>query len=253
MKQLDCYHVLIVDDEFHLRQSLRRFLEKEGSDFRVTAEAADGAQALAILKDVSVEVVITDIRMPVMDGLALTEQLHALYPRIRVIILTGYADFEYARSAVRFGAVDYLLKPFGEEDLEDALGRLRTSLQADYVLSDEVAGSSGGRESVNWAIRYMQEHYMEEVDISRIADELGFHSAYLTRLFNRYAGESPLKYLTNIRIREAKRLLAEGTLPIQAVGERVGYPDQFHFSKTFRKATGMSPSAWRRQQMESGV
>ena len=94
---------------------------------------------------------------------------------------------------------------------------------------------------------------MEEVDISRIADELGFHSAYLTRLFNRYAGESPLKYLTNIRIREAKRLLAEGTLPIQAVGERVGYPDQFHFSKTFRKATGMSPTAWRRQQMESGV
>ena len=97
------------------------------------------------------------------------------------------------------------------------------------------------------AIRYMEEHYMEEIDIGVLASELGFHSAYLTRLFGRYAGTSPLKYLTNIRIAEARRLLLDTSLPISAIGARVGYPDQFHFSKTFRKATGENPSAFRKK------
>ena len=88
---------------------------------------------------------------------------------------------------------------------------------------------------------------MEDIDIGSLADSLGFHSAYLTRLFNRYVGESPLKYLKNLRINEAKKLLRDSTLSIAETGARVGYPDQCHFSKTVRKITGMNPSAFRAQ------
>ncbi|MBO7711417.1 MAG: response regulator [Lachnospiraceae bacterium] len=247
MKQIDHYHVLLVDDEHFLRQSLRRRFEEIADDFRIVAEASDGQEALRALKEHDIQVVITDIRMPVMDGLELAMKIRDRYPGILTVILSGYAEFEYARTAIQHGVAGYLLKPVSGEDLENTLAALRTRLQEMYELPDEASSSRlGARESVHKAIRYMQEHYMEDIDIGSLADSLGFHSAYLTRLFNRYVGETPLKYLTGIRIEEAKKLLRDSSLSIADVGERVGYPDQFHFSKTFRKATGMNPSAFRK-------
>ena len=243
------YQVILVDDEFYIRQSLQRHFNNLGSeDFKVIAEAENGQEALVLLEQHTVQMVITDIRMPVMDGLELARRIHERYPHIITVILTGYADFEYAQKSLRYGAFDYLLKPVGEEALDDLLGRARTVLNDLYELPEEKRTSLSGEESVQQAIRYMQEHYMEDIDIGVLASEMGFHSAYLTRLFGRYVGISPLKYLTNIRIQEAKRLLLDTSLPISAVGEQVGYPDQFHFSKTFRKATGENPSAFRKNK-----
>ena len=243
------YQVILVDDEFYIRQSLQRHFNNLGSeDFKVIAEAENGQEALVLLEQHTVQMVITDIRMPVMDGLELARRIHERYPHIITVILTGYADFEYAQKSLRYGAFDYLLKPVGEEALDDLLGRARTVLNDLYELPEEKRTSLSGEESVQQAIRYMKEHYMEDIDIGVLASEMGFHSAYLTRLFGRYVGISPLKYLTNIRIQEAKRLLLDTSLPISTVGEQVGYPDQFHFSKTFRKATGENPSAFRKNK-----
>ena len=248
MKKINHYHVLIADDEMYSRHALRQFFEKENNEFLVTEEASDGQQALDILKGHDMQVLFTDIRMPVMDGLELARRAGSLYPDLLIVILSGYADFEYAQTAVRYGAFDYLLKPVNEEDMDNTLDRLRSRLRQLYELTDEDNISrTGARESVDLAIRYMNQHYMEDIDIGLLADRLGFQSAYLTRIFNRYAGDSPLKYLTSIRIREAKRLLTETSLSISSIGEAVGYPDQFHFSKTFRKATGMNPSSWRKE------
>ena len=248
MRKINHYHVLLADDEYYLRQSLRRKLEDCADDFRIIAEAADGISALAQLEMHDIQVVITDIRMPVMDGLELAQKIREKYPDIFTVILTGYADFDYARRALQSGAVDYLLKPVADEDLENMLSGLRSRLQQLYELPDESgAGRLGAQESVRQATRYLKEHYMEDIDIGNLAESIGFHSAYLTRLFNRYVGETPLKYLTGIRIAEAKKLLRDSSLSIAEIGERVGYPDQFHFSKTFRKTTGMNPSAFRKE------
>ena len=251
-KKIQYYQVLLVDDEYYVRQSLlRRIRNLENEDFKVIGEAENGEEALDMLRKHDIQLVVTDIRMPVMDGLDLTRKILEQYPHILTVILTGYADFEYARKALRYGAFDYLLKPVSEESLDNLLSRARTRLSELYELPEDERNNMSGEEYVQLAIRYLNEHYMEDIDISLMASELGFHSAYLTRLFGRYAGESPLKYLTNLRIQEAKRLLLDTSLPISVVGERVGYPDQFHFSKTFRKATGVNPSAFRKQEKES--
>ena len=236
-KKIQYYQVLLVDDEYYVRQSLlRRIRNLENEDFKVIGEAENGEEALDMLRKHDIQLVITDIRMPVMDGLDLTRKILEQYPHILTVILTGYADFEYARKALRYGAFDYLLKPVSEESLDNLLSRARTRLSELYELPEDERNNMSGEEYVQLAIRYLNEHYMEDIDISLMASELGFHSAYLTRLFGRYAGVTPLKYLTNLRIQEAKRLLLDTSLPISVVGERVGYPDQFHFSKTFRKA-----------------
>ncbi len=249
MKQISYYQVLLADDEFYVRKGLlRRFEEMQGDDFRVVAEAENGEAALAMLEKHDIQLVITDIRMPLMDGLELTQKIKERYPNILTVILTGYPDFEYARKALRYGAFDYLVKPVSEEALDNLFTRVRTRLSEKYELPEEEGTARSGEECVRIAIRYMKEHYMENIDISSLADELGFHSSYLTRLFGKHAGVTPLKYLTEIRIREAQHLLLDTDLPICEVGARVGYPDQFHFSKTFRKATGMNPSAYRKAE-----
>ena len=253
MKQLMHYQILLADDEYFVRQSLvRRFEAMQNEDFKITAQAQDGEEALSLLAEREYQLLITDIRMPVMDGLELTRRAHEQYPDLLIVILTGYPDFEYAQKALRYGAFDYLVKPVSEEALDTLLGRARTRLSQLYELPEEESTPQSGEEGVRQAIRYMHDHYMEDIDIGELAGRLGFHSAYLTRLFGRYAGETPLRYLTNIRIREAKHLLANTSLPISEVGERVGYPDQFHFSKTFRKATGMNPTAFRKKEKDTG-
>ena len=253
MTKLQHYNILLVEDEALLLQSLIRNINALYAGFRVAFQAADGRKALQVLKNKNVHLVITDIRMPVMDGLALSKLIHEQYPSIFTIVLTGYADFSYAREALKQGVFDYLLKPVTPETLSDALGRVRVQLQKYYELYEDAGlAKRGAEEIIDYAVLYMREHYMDEIDLGQLASEIGFTSAYLTKLFNRFKGETPLKYLTDIRIHEAKRLLLDTTLTISQVGMSVGYPDQFHFSKIFRKYTGQNPTSYRKQNREGG-
>ena len=157
------------------------------------------------------------------------------------------------REALKQGVFDYLLKPVTPETLSDALGRVRVQLQKYYELYEDAGlAKRGAEEIIDYAVLYMREHYMDEIDLGQLASEIGFTSAYLTKLFNRFKGETPLKYLTDIRIHEAKRLLLDTTLTISQVGMSVGYPDDSHFSKIFRKYTGQNPTSYRKQNREGG-
>lgn len=249
MTRLNHYNVLLVEDEMLLMQSLSRRIESLEAGFKVVCQASNGEDALKYLKKENIHLVMTDIRMPVMDGLALAKRIHEQYPHILTVILTGYADFDYAREAIRQGVFDYMLKPVTMEDLESTLAHVRLHLQKFYELEEDPALiGRDAEEIVEYTVLYMRDHYMDDIDISSFSASLGFTSAYLTKLFNKYKGDTPLKYLTDIRIHEAKRLLTDTGLPIREVGERVGYPDQFHFSKTFRKLTGLNPTAYRKQE-----
>lgn len=247
MTKLSHYNVLLVEDEKLLMQSFSRHIDALDAGFRVVCQASNGEEALVHLKKENIHLVMTDIRMPVMDGLALAKQIHEKYPNILTIVLTGYADFDYAREALKQGGFDYMLKPVVQEDLETSLSKARLQLQKLFELQEDPSLiGKHAEEIVEYMVLYMREHYMDEIDISSFSATLGFTSAYLTKIFNRYKGDTPLKYLTGIRIHEAKRLLTDTNLPIKEVGERVGYPDQFHFSKTFRKLIGMNPTAYRK-------
>lgn len=167
------------------------------------------------------------------------------------MILSGYADFQYAQEALRQGVFDYLLKPVNRENLESTLGKASLTLQKYYELEEDTSMTGkDAQEIVDYVVLYIRNHYMDDIDFSDISSHMGFSSAYLTKLFNKYVGNTPLKYLTDVRIHEAKHLLLNTTLPIREVGEKVGYPDQFHFSKTFRKLTGINPTAYRQQPRE---
>jgi len=128
--------VMIVEDEPHAIRRLQRLIERNADDFEIVATAFDGQDALEKLEDMSCDVVFTDMRMPVMDGVELMSILNECYPECMRVVVSGYQDFEYMSSAVRTQAMDYLLKPLEEEALVQLLERIREKYRKKYRVQD---------------------------------------------------------------------------------------------------------------------
>lgn len=254
MKKIDHYNVLVVDDEALLRDLLVKKIKATGLDFEVTNTASNGTEAKRILYYNNIHLVITDIRMPVVDGIELADFINKEFPHIITIFLSGYADFEYARSAIRNNVMSYLLKPVVQEKLESCLCQAELQLTKYLEIEDHsnIIGKTAN-EIVENTEMYLKNNYMEPIDFSIYANNLGFSSSYLTKIFNKYQQTTPLKFLIRVRINEAKRLLLDTNLPIKEIGLKTGYPDQFHFSKTFRKTTGISPLEFRKTHINNNV
>jgi len=231
------YSTVIAEDEDLIRSGLIRKIEQSGQSFAVIGEATHGEEALELVRRMQPQLLITDIRMPVMDGLKLIEEVHKYYPRTAVIIASGYADFEYARQAMKFNVKHYLLKPVKQQDLADVLDDVRAQLSKEPIVE-----ANDIEKTVQRVQQYLRENFHEEISLEQLAKQFNFSSAYLSKIFLKHAGEAPSKYIATLRINEAKRLLKQRKdLPVKTVGEQVGYADPFYFSRIFKQATGMTP------------
>ncbi len=120
------YHVLIVDDDLAIRYLYGILKCWNECGFQLAAEAKNGREALALLEKEHFDLLITDIRMPGIDGLELLEEIRARELEIFVILASSYSDFEYARRGLRLGAIDFIVKPITEEKLKEVLLRAAT-------------------------------------------------------------------------------------------------------------------------------
>jgi two-component system, response regulator YesN len=116
--------LIIVEDEINVRNGISNFIKELGHPFNVIGTLSNGAEALEFIKTNLPDILITDIKMPKMDGLSLVKEVKKTYPDIIVVILSGYADFSYATQAIRYGVSDYLLKPINKEVFASTLSRL---------------------------------------------------------------------------------------------------------------------------------
>ncbi len=115
------YKVFLADDEVVVREGIRSSFPWETSNFVLAGEAPDGEIALSLLREIKPDILITDIRMPFMDGLELCRQTRAQLPWVKTIILTGYDEFTYAKEALALGVKEYLLKPVSAQELDAAI------------------------------------------------------------------------------------------------------------------------------------
>ncbi|QJD85184.1 response regulator [Cohnella herbarum] len=122
------YRVMVIEDEPPLIRDIQYEIERISSFFKVTMTAINGAEALKKLETETPDVIFTDIRMPVMDGLQLIKEVRKRDADIPFVILSGYRDFGYAQEALKFHAYDYLLKPVSPDDLQEVLHKLRSKL-----------------------------------------------------------------------------------------------------------------------------
>ena len=244
------YAILVVEDEPLIRADLSKKLEEAGEGFEVVGEAHNGQAALESIAGLRPDLLVTDVRLPVLDGLELARQVYHGYPDVKVVIVSGYDEAGYARTALQYGVKDYLWKPVNAAELRSTLSRLL--IQLDEERQEREAGFPGppeaaAREELLHAVQeYIRNHFTGELPIGELARRFHVNPPYLTRVFKRFAGLVPVRYIRDLRLSQARKLLEERPeLEIKEIATRVGYPDQGYFSRVFRRALGVSPLEYR--------
>jgi len=245
------YTAIVAEDEELLLNNLISKIENFNLGFQVVAKAQTGNDAWALIKEHNPDLVVTDIKMPVMDGIRLLEKTRQHYPLTSFIITSGFSDFEYTKRAIHLKVSEYLLKPIDPAELYQALLNIRKTFeiaQEEYSKVFYSEMSLHSPEAIAKTLKdYLIHNYAIDINLNLIAANMNYSSSYLTKVFQQYYSTTPMKYITNLRISSAKQLLRSSDLSIRQISETVGYNDQGYFSRIFKKHTGLSPFEFREQ------
>jgi two-component system, response regulator YesN len=249
------YKVVVVEDEKLVRQGIVRGTDWTRINCMVVGEAEDGEKGLETARKYHPDVIITDICMPRMSGIEMVEALREEENDAVVIFLTAYEDFSYAQKAVRLDAADYLLKPFEDGDLEDAVERIleknRKKAQEEEKNPECTLKKGDKSKYIMDAIAYIEENYADpNISVRSAAERLSISEGHLSHLFRKETDFTFLSYLMQCRMRAAKNLLKDHRRKVYEVAEMVGYKDITYFSVTFKKQVGVSPSEYQDRYRE---
>lgn len=252
------YKVVIIDDEPLIVEGLTKSIPWERWDCQVVGFGHDGVEGMEVIRREKPAIVISDIRMPQMDGLQMIAGLKSEFPYMQITILTGYREFEYVQEAINLGVTKFLLKPSKMAELYDAIetmtGKLKQfspqeTVEAEESETEESSSVLYSKEAnnfvVNKALEYIREHYKEKLRLSDVADYVFVSQWHLSKLLNKHTGQSFSEVLNTARITKAKELLENPSVRIYDIAEEVGFQDLAHFSRVFKKLEGISANEYR--------
>lgn len=330
--------LLIVDDEPVIRSGLMMMAQSYTHKFQQIETAVNGMDALEQMTQFEPDLLLTDIRMPKMDGLELCRNVYEKYPHIMMIVVSGYSDFDYAQKCLSYGVKHYLLKPVTPQDLHDVFdiimksqsqGYIPVSLYVEWVeriensiwllqeeelqkimeewkehcshlsalqlkgqlldaavllqkqfheknrvinadVTEDFRSSSKAelfkefeerlqtvmmdilvvrrgnfKDPMEEAKTYIDNHLSVDITLKEVADRVGITPNYFSTLFKKMSNETFISYRINKRMDKARELLAIPHKRTVDIAAEVGYDDYPHFTKTFKKIFGVSPSEYR--------
>ncbi|NMB45184.1 MAG: helix-turn-helix domain-containing protein [Firmicutes bacterium] len=254
------YQIMIVDDEPEVLDTLENYIQEANLGFHVVAKALGGEEALFFLDIINPEVIITDIKMPVLDGLHMLSRMQNMGWNGYAVLISGYDEFEYAQQAIRLNVYDYLLKPIFPDDIVNVLKGIREhyrqkEAQIDLMRMALEANIYDNRfpekenllpDYIIKAKTYIEEHYDGPLTLVEVAEYVAVSPGHLSSQFAKYCKKTFVEYLTSVRLRRAKELLVQSSLQIQRIAQRVGYNDVSYFNRVFRRETGQSPGSFRK-------
>ncbi|MBU9714318.1 response regulator transcription factor [Evansella tamaricis] len=253
--------VLLVDDEPTTLNGLRKTLElwAEGQTSKVEILcASSGMEAMKILDTRRVHVLLTDIRMPEMTGLALAQLLEKKEDAPVVLIMSAYSEFKYAQKAIQLGVVNYLLKPISKQELIDSVekafeveaNREQSGLIKKVVDQNLLQFEDQDHQTasiIKDAINYVNQNLHEKLTLKEVADAVHLNASYFSVLFKEQTNLTFSDYLTRRRLQVAKHLLFTTDIPINDIAEKVGYQTAKYFIKIFKESVGQTPSQYRKE------
>ncbi len=246
--------VLIAEDEDIIRKGLAYTIDWLSIGYVIAGEACNGEEGIERIRELKPDVVIADIMMPKVNGIEMIRQVKDEVS-FKSIILTSYAEFDYARQAIELHASEYLMKPVNVEVLKAVMARLRDEIEQEHekelLLKQKNEGMdivmlSGSEQYQNpYVIRtisIMKTRYAGKISIETISEELGVSTSYLSRRFKEETGHTYLDFLNIYRIQQAIKLLDEGALKVYQISDITGFTDYKHFCSVFKKYTNLSPT-----------
>ncbi|WP_196598043.1 response regulator [Pectinatus frisingensis] len=241
------YKVLLIDDDSAERYILKRF-DWNSSGFCIAGEAADGKEALQFLARQEVDLIITDIRMPGMDGLSFLQELRRKRINNCIILLSTYSNFEYAQQGIRLGVFDYMTKPPDDKDLRSLLQRVRSHLNSKTYLQKKLAEKYElNNDSIAVKIcRFILDHIEDDITLDSFAQEFAISRDYAGKYFKQKLGENFNEYLTKMKMEHAKYLLRSGKYKNYEISNRLGYASPDYFRRLFKIYTKMTPGEYKK-------
>lgn len=259
------YKVMIVDDEPLIVEGLSKVVDWQSFSCSVVATAQDAKEGAELIRKHKPDILFTDINMPQTSGLEMLQELRKEFPQLLVTIISGYSDFALAQEAIRLGACRYLLKPTKMDEIHEAIEAMTAiltekqqeensiSLKEERAkeegeslpLEREEEGADANHFVVKQALQFMKEHYKEKLTLNQVAEQCYVSQWHLSKLLNRQLKRNFYDILNEIRMEKAKELLKDGSLRVSDVAECVGYGEATHFSRVFKKETGMSANEYR--------
>ena len=254
--------LLIADDEAVIRHGL---MSLDWNEIGITEiySAVNGIEAKELLANEDIDIVISDIRMPGLDGLELSRYLYETTKDTVIILLTGFNDFEYAKEAIRNQVYEYLLKPVHPEELLTAVRRAVETIKqkkyknqmlrqyqdqiAAYDITEKILHSflDVGIQMTD-ILTVIAKRSNTDLTLSDLAEEYHFSPIYLSRFIKKETGYSFIDILTGIRLMHAASMLEEGKERIQSICEKTGFRDQRYFSQVFKRIFECTPRDYRK-------
>lgn len=239
------FRVMLIDDEEPTRLLLKDSIDWKSLDMQVVGEAGSGIEAINMIDELHPHIAFVDICMPFMNGIEFSKIAVSRYPNLKIIILTAFDEFEYARQCVGIPVCGYILKPIVRTEIYELLKTVRQSLDSPVKEVEEY--SEIGPSAISRIAKYVEEHYTDSsLSLTSVAQIFGFNPSYLSRRFKAEIGSSFIEHLTECRMKKAIALAKENE-KMFSTATAVGIPDPNYFGRCFKKYTGINYSEYLRQ------
>jgi two-component system, response regulator YesN len=245
------YKLLIVDDEYEIRIGLSNYFPWNDMGFEVVGQAENGKSALEFITKNDVDIILCDIKMPIMSGIDLAKEIYNNRMNVKVIFLSGYKDFGFAQEAIKYGVKNYIVKPTKYSEIVEVFSGLKNELDKDYLHSEvekEMSSNPQGfnlEENVIATVKaYVQKDY-KDATLEEAAKLAYMNPYYLSKYFKEKTGTNFSDYLIDVKMKKAAELLKNIAYKTYDISEIVGYQNPKNFTRAFKKFFGKSPSEYR--------
>lgn len=240
--------ILIVDDEDSIRNGISNYIRLHTNRIDRIFTACSGQEAIDIILQHHPELMLLDVQMPGKNGLEVMREAKEAEALPVTIILSGYDEFKYAQTALKYGVKEYVLKPCRSTEILRLVNAALDEI-AGKEKNDSDAGKRTDNYLVNRAAEYMDEHYSENLTLGRVAQELDISTSYLSFLFSSKMNCCFVDYLKEVRIEHAAFYLKQNRSKVYEIAFKVGFRDEKYFSKVFKKVKGMSPAQFKKKEI----
>lgn len=243
------YNLIIIDDEEEIREGLSNYFPWVDMGFKVTSTFDNGLTALEYLKTDPVDVILSDIKMPMMDGIELAAYVNEYYSSIKIIFLSGHKEFEYARQALQYGVKEYIVKPTKFNELVSCFSKLKEELDQEQLdpLKEEPEDhieETYCDKIIKDINTYILNNYATAT-LEEAASIVHMSQQYLSKFYAKYSNENFSSFLLKVRMEKAKELLKDYQYKTYEISEIVGYQNSKNFTRAFKKYYNITPRQFR--------
>lgn len=263
----DTIKVMIIDDEYLIRNLIKNCIDWNELGVEIIGEASNAVEGINLINKEKPDIILTDINMPVTDGLDMSKCILEKYPDIKVIVITGYNEFEYAKRSIKIGVSDFILKPIDEDELRNSILKLKNEIRDEYsrkkeykdikdkmVAFNDIINLNDGdeNEGKNLNIEQIKKFIVKNISnrdlsLKMVAEYFYVNPSYLSRIFKEKTDETFSEYILNTKVKIATEMLKMPNVKAYEISKKIGIDDPNYFSNWFKKCTGLSIKEYKKK------